>query len=38
MSQPIGLVEIVEVDGESSVARIVSGSKFKVGNLAKPTQ
>lgn len=38
ISKPIGLVEIIEVDAQSSVARIVSGSKFKVGNLAKPTQ
>ncbi len=38
ITQPIGLVELVEVDAQSSVGRIVSGSQFKVGDLAKPTQ
>lgn len=38
LTQPIGMVELVEVDGRSSVGKIVSGTQFKVGDLAKPTQ
>ncbi|PSF31156.1 penicillin-binding protein activator LpoB [Aphanothece hegewaldii CCALA 016] len=36
LTQPIGMIEITEVDGQSSVGKVVSGSKFKVGDLAKP--
>lgn len=38
LSTPIGQIQLTEVDGNSSVGRIVSGSKFKVGDLAKPTE
>lgn len=36
LTQPIGMIEITDVDGQSSVGRVVSGSKFKIGDLAKP--
>lgn len=36
LTQPIGLIEITEVDGQSSVGKVVSGSKFQIGDLAKP--
>jgi curli biogenesis system outer membrane secretion channel CsgG len=38
VTQPIGLVELTEVDSTSSVGRVISGTKFKVGDLAKPSQ
>jgi curli biogenesis system outer membrane secretion channel CsgG len=38
LTQPIGMVEIVEVDGRSSIGKIVSGTQFQVGDVAKPTQ
>jgi curli biogenesis system outer membrane secretion channel CsgG len=36
LTQPIGIIEITEVDGQSSVGKVVSGNQFKVGDLAKP--
>lgn len=38
VTQPIGIIELVEVDGTSSVGKIIGGGKFKVGDIAKPTQ
>jgi hypothetical protein len=38
LTQPIGVVELTDVDSQSSVGRVVSGAKFKVGDVAKPTQ
>jgi curli biogenesis system outer membrane secretion channel CsgG len=38
ITQPIGTIELVEVDGQSSVGRVVTGGQFKVGDLAKPVQ
>lgn len=38
LTQPLGVIELVEVDERSSVGRIVSGTQFKVGDVAKPTQ
>jgi hypothetical protein len=38
ISQPVGLVELVDVDAQSSVGRIVKGSGFRVGDTAKPTE
>lgn len=35
LSQPIGQIRITEVDSTSSVGEIVSGSQFKVGDIAK---
>ncbi|WP_430014173.1 CsgG/HfaB family protein [Microcystis ichthyoblabe FBCC-A1114] len=36
ITQPIGTLEIVEADGQSSVGRIITGNGFKIGDLAKP--
>ncbi len=36
MTQQIGMIKIVDVDGSSSVGEIVSGSQFKIGDVAKP--
>lgn len=38
ITQPVGTIEISDVDGKSSVGKIISGAKFKVGDLAKPVQ
>ena len=38
LSQPVGLVEIVEADAQSSVGKVLTGSQFQIGDLAKPTQ
>lgn len=38
LTQPIGVVELTDVDSQSSVGKVVSGTKFKVGDVAKPTQ
>jgi curli biogenesis system outer membrane secretion channel CsgG len=38
ITQPLGLVELIDVDGQSSVGQILSGAKFKVGDLAKPAR
>ncbi|BAZ42718.1 Curli production assembly/transport component CsgG [Calothrix sp. NIES-4101] len=38
ITQQIGLVELTEVDASSSVGKIISGSTFKVGDMAKPTE
>lgn len=35
MSSKIGMVEVTELDEGSAVARIVDGSGFKVGDVAK---
>lgn len=35
MSSPVGTIEVIDVDDVSSVARITSGSGFRVGDLAK---
>ncbi len=36
LTTPVGAVEVTEVDEASSVCRILNGSGFKVGDLAKP--
>jgi curli biogenesis system outer membrane secretion channel CsgG len=38
LTQPVGVVELTEVDSQSSVGKVVSGTQFKVGDVAKPTQ
>lgn len=38
ITQPLGIIELTEVDSESSIGKIVSGSGFKVGDMAKPIQ
>jgi curli biogenesis system outer membrane secretion channel CsgG len=38
LTQPVGTIEVVEADGQSSVGRIVTGNQFKVGDLAKPVR
>jgi curli biogenesis system outer membrane secretion channel CsgG len=38
LSATVGVVRVVEVDGESSVADIVSGSDFKVSDVVKSGQ
>jgi curli biogenesis system outer membrane secretion channel CsgG len=38
ITQPLGIIEITEVDAESSVGKIISGTTFKIGDLAKPTR
>lgn len=38
LTQPVGMIELTEVDGQSSVGRVVSGAKFQVGDLAKPNR
>jgi hypothetical protein len=38
LTQPVGIVEITDVDSQSSVGKVVSGTQFKVGDVAKPTQ
>ncbi|HEY9799482.1 MAG TPA: CsgG/HfaB family protein [Leptolyngbyaceae cyanobacterium] len=38
ITQSLGKIELVDVDATSSVGKITSGGKFKVGDIAKPTQ
>lgn len=38
VTQPIGFVELTDVDGASSVGQVVSGTGFKIGDVAKPTE
>lgn len=38
ITQKLGMIELVEVDATSSVGKIITGGKFKVGDIAKPTQ
>jgi curli biogenesis system outer membrane secretion channel CsgG len=38
VTQSVGTIEITEADAQSSVAKIVSGRGFKVGDVAKPVQ
>jgi curli biogenesis system outer membrane secretion channel CsgG len=38
ITQAIGTIEITEADNQSSVAKIISGTGFKVGDVAKPDQ
>jgi hypothetical protein len=35
MSSQVGVIELTDVDDISSVGKVVSGSDFKVGDLAK---
>ena len=35
MSSQVGVIELTDVDDVSAVGKIVSGSDFKVGDLAK---
>ncbi|MGD1874176.1 MAG: CsgG/HfaB family protein [Mastigocoleus sp.] len=36
ITENIGTIELTEVDSSSSVGKIISGTKLKVGNVAKP--
>ncbi|MBW4642487.1 MAG: penicillin-binding protein activator LpoB [Goleter apudmare HA4340-LM2] len=36
ITQAIGMIEITEADNQSSVAKVISGAGFKVGDVAKP--
>jgi len=36
LSSNIGIVRVVDVDAESSVAKVVSGSRFKASDMVKP--
>jgi hypothetical protein len=38
LSTPVGVLKIVDVDADSSVGAIVSGSGFKVSDLVKSVQ
>ncbi|AKG24724.1 CsgG/HfaB family protein [Calothrix sp. 336/3] len=38
VTQPMGMIEITEADAESSVGKILSGGRFKVGDIAKPVE
>ena len=38
LTEPAGQIQLTEVDQGSSVGRILSGSGFKVGDVAKPLQ
>ena len=35
MTSPVGIVKVTDVDNDSSVCSVVSGSAFKIGDLAK---
>ena len=38
ITEPVGMVELYDVDAQSSMGKVVSGSSFQVGDVAKPTQ
>jgi curli biogenesis system outer membrane secretion channel CsgG len=38
ITQDVGTIEITEADAQSSVAKIISGTGLKVGDIAKPIQ
>lgn len=38
ITQAMGMIELVDVDATSSVGKITTGGKFKVGDIAKPAQ
>ncbi|MCC5639979.1 penicillin-binding protein activator LpoB [Nostoc sp. CHAB 5844] len=38
ITQAVGTIEITEADAQSSVAKIISGTGIKVGDIAKPVQ
>jgi curli biogenesis system outer membrane secretion channel CsgG len=38
LTSPVGLIELYDVDQSSSLGKIISGTGFKVGDLASPTQ
>ena len=38
VTEPVGTVELYDVDAQSSMGKVVSGSSFQVGDVAKPTQ
>ncbi|ABA23250.1 Curli production assembly/transport component CsgG [Trichormus variabilis ATCC 29413] len=38
VTQPLGMIQLVDVDATSSVGKITTGGKFKVGDIAKPAQ
>jgi hypothetical protein len=35
MTAPVGVIKITDVDGESAVGAVVSGTGFKVGDAVK---
>lgn len=37
LTEKIGMVELSEIDNSSSIGKVISGSQFKIGDLAKPT-
>ncbi|MCA1903739.1 MAG: hypothetical protein LDL47_02740 [Cyanobacteria bacterium KgW148] len=36
ITQPIGQIQITEVNPKFSLGRVISGTKFNVGDVAKP--
>jgi hypothetical protein len=38
ITQSLGKIELIDVDATSSVGKITSGGKFKVGDIAKSAQ
>jgi curli biogenesis system outer membrane secretion channel CsgG len=38
ITEPVGVIQLTEVDGTSSVGKIISGAAFKIGDVAKPTE
>ncbi len=38
ISNPVGRVQLTEVDGGSAIGKVLNGRGFKVGDLAKPTE
>lgn len=37
LTEKIGQIELTDVDAKSSVGRVISGTNFEVGDIAKPT-
>lgn len=37
LTTPVGRIQLTEVDGQSSVGRVISGTGFRVGDRATPT-
>jgi curli biogenesis system outer membrane secretion channel CsgG len=38
ITQSIGTIELVDVDSQSSIGQVITGSQFKVGDVAKPVR
>ncbi|WP_052055764.1 CsgG/HfaB family protein [Myxosarcina sp. GI1] len=37
LTETIGTIELLEVDNSSSIAKVISGSEFEIGDIAKPS-